>query len=455
MLLLASPDASLRLLLAMYGTSPRCVARIARRNIVNRPLLARRAASSLVCGATQPPARARPSSLSAVHRLTAASRRKYSTEQQDAQGKEQSVAILGGGMTGLTTAFYLSKNAPSMKITLYEAADRLGGWADTERVPVKSIDGQEGTVLWERGPRTILTQHNKAKWDDLIFYELVRSCPWDNPRCGNCVILRSRSKRYTNPDCAIQVHALGLQEDIGVIPQSVRMKRFIYYPDHLVDITEPAISRQNLSMSAFNLLKYGYKVMTEPLFRGAPQTAWHMISNMGNVANQRTRPSGGGEGLWTFDCQDVSIGDFWSKMFGGRELVDNVLSAMLHGIYGGNVWDLSMESSMFQSHLMTAQASNEPGDMWVLLEDHALAEAFKSGKDHEAVREMARNLQKGGYLYFKNGASSFTDAIVAQLRSNPNVDIKLGEPVKSIALDASLKVTVSVILLAPSRKTTG
>ncbi len=64
-----------------------------------------------------------------------------------------------------------------MKITLYEAADRLGGWADTERVPVKTVDGQEGTVLWERGPRTILTQHNKAKWDDLIFYEMVRSCP--------------------------------------------------------------------------------------------------------------------------------------------------------------------------------------------------------------------------------------------------------------------------------------
>ncbi len=54
-----------------------------------------------------------------------------------------------------------------MNITIYEAADRLGGWADTERVPVKTADGQEGTVLWERGPRTIMTQHNKAKWDDL------------------------------------------------------------------------------------------------------------------------------------------------------------------------------------------------------------------------------------------------------------------------------------------------
>ena len=196
MLLLASPDASLRLLLAMYGTSPRCVARIARRNIVNRPLLARRAASSLVCGATQPPARARPSSLSAVHRLTAASRRKYSTEQQDAQGKEQSVAILGGGMTGLTTAFYLSKNAPSMKITLYEAADRLGGWADTERVPVKSIDGQEGTVLWERGPRTILTQHNKAKWDDLIFYELVRRALGQSPMRKLCNFEEQKQEIY-------------------------------------------------------------------------------------------------------------------------------------------------------------------------------------------------------------------------------------------------------------------
>jgi hypothetical protein len=60
------------------------------------------------------------------------------------------IAILGGGLTGLATAFHLNRELPKAKITIYEQNKRLGGWVSSE-----VIDIGDGEVLFEWGPRTI------------------------------------------------------------------------------------------------------------------------------------------------------------------------------------------------------------------------------------------------------------------------------------------------------------
>lgn len=65
------------------------------------------------------------------------------------------VAILGGGITGLASAYFLNRQHPNAKITLYEAKDRMGGWLESKRVPVEG-----GNVLFEAGPRTLRPQGN-------------------------------------------------------------------------------------------------------------------------------------------------------------------------------------------------------------------------------------------------------------------------------------------------------
>jgi hypothetical protein len=62
----------------------------------------------------------------------------------------KSIAVLGGGITGLATAFELSRIVPGAKITIYETAKKLGGWMDSEIVPV-----DDGEVVFEWGPRTL------------------------------------------------------------------------------------------------------------------------------------------------------------------------------------------------------------------------------------------------------------------------------------------------------------
>jgi len=104
--------------------------------------------------------------------LTSLSRRSY-TSSSTLQ-HPRNVAVIGGGLTGLTTAFWLSRFVPGAKITLYESSDRFGGWIDTKEAQV-NINGRSGTVRFERGARMIqLPRVGSTKWDDMVFWELVR-----------------------------------------------------------------------------------------------------------------------------------------------------------------------------------------------------------------------------------------------------------------------------------------
>ena len=82
------------------------------------------------------------------------SRRHYAnsaTPHNPNQSKEvKNVAILGGGITGLAAAFYLSKLLPEVRITLFEGSSRLGGWLHS-----KQVDVGNGHVVFEQGPRTL------------------------------------------------------------------------------------------------------------------------------------------------------------------------------------------------------------------------------------------------------------------------------------------------------------
>lgn len=63
------------------------------------------------------------------------------------------VLVLGGGISGLSAAWALSRKFPNAQITLLEKSSRLGGVIETKR---------EGEFLYELGPRTFAFHRSKS-----------------------------------------------------------------------------------------------------------------------------------------------------------------------------------------------------------------------------------------------------------------------------------------------------
>jgi protoporphyrinogen oxidase len=78
------------------------------------------------------------------------------------------VAVLGGGITGLAAAYELARTIPHASITVYEKSERLGGWLNSEVVPVKG-----GRIIFEWGARSFRTPRD----DGLATTMLVSALP--------------------------------------------------------------------------------------------------------------------------------------------------------------------------------------------------------------------------------------------------------------------------------------
>lgn len=114
------------------------------------------------------------------------------------------IAVLGGGIAGLASAFFASREFPNSKITVYEGGKDIGGWLNSKRVQVPG-----GDVLFEAGPRTLRnaspTAHLvgcKSNQSKRVVANSRRSKSWaspttsSSPRSPN---LAQRTASYTTP----------------------------------------------------------------------------------------------------------------------------------------------------------------------------------------------------------------------------------------------------------------
>ncbi|KAI5463042.1 hypothetical protein BGZ63DRAFT_352482 [Mariannaea sp. PMI_226] len=285
------------------------------------------------------------------------------------------IAVLGGGLTGLTTAYYLAKKLPpSVNITLYEASNRLGGWVRTERHPV-DIGGKKGTVLFERGPRSLTSlDGNYWRYDDVVLYDLART-PSQLPH----PILK------TPP----------------VLP------RYIYYPDHLVPLPP--------HIPFFDLIR-------EPLFtQNIPAAIVMFFKKLFKSSDPANVPN-----------KDLSISDWLYELSNSRHAAGTMASAVIHGIYGGDIDKLSARS-VFDRFFWGWYLPDPPQGMRLM--PQAEMEVLDTlGKDKQ-IQSMALK-PKGALMDFgAAGMQSLPDALVAALQEQSNVTIKLNSPITSIKLD--------------------
>lgn len=214
------------------------------------------------------------------------------------------------------------------------------------------------------------------------------------------------------------------------------MRRYIYYPDRLVDVSAPVMDRNDPVGMLTSWLAAAGNVLTEPLFQGMIPSGLNFL---------RTPPDRAFRQPGDLTLQDFSMGEWFARRFGRPDVVNNLLSALVHGIYGGDVWKLSMESGIFRRLLIRDQI-NQPDESdantFVEKKDIELAHDVL-GRNH-AVYDMAMASAQWGFLGFYNGFSTLTDALAEAVSAHPNVTVKTGEPVRAVRFNnRTQKVEVS------------
>ncbi|KAL8721719.1 MAG: hypothetical protein Q9225_001669 [Loekoesia sp. 1 TL-2023] len=280
------------------------------------------------------------------------------------------VAVLGGGITGLASAYYLAQQLPHAQITLFEGSSRLGGWLRSKQVNVG-----DGKVVFEQGPRNL----RPTRPNGWVTLDLVQS--------------------------------LGLEDQVLMTSkESVAARnRFIYFPNRLVRLPGPGASFTSSIISIFQ----------EPLFKGL----------LSAILTEPFKPGLEGEG-------DESIGSFISRRF-KPALADNLVSAVIHGIYAGDIYQLSVRSIFpflwyADQEVTSVGAAYAEGLSLRWPQDASLeAEWAKAAP----VSDTIKAIRESSVFTFKRGIGQLAEQLESKLRKLPNVDIRLETTVDQLQLE--------------------
>lgn len=164
------------------------------------------------------------------------------------------IAIIGGGLSGLTTAFYLNQADPTIEWHLYEASPRFGGHIQTVH--------QQGYVI-EKGPDSFLARKPAGM-------QLIKDLGLTNQLVANATgqsYICHHGHFYPIPEGAV----MGIPTKIGPFLKSplftVRGKLRVLY--ELIKRSEPRVGDQ--SLGAFFEQRFGEEMVNrliEPLFSG-------------------------------------------------------------------------------------------------------------------------------------------------------------------------------------------
>ena len=174
-------------------------------------------------------------------------------------------------------------------------------------------------------------------------------------------------------------------------------------------------------MSLFHNVK---NIVTEPLFDGCLKD---MLSEP--IIRKRER-----------HVQDESVGSFVSRRFGSA-VADNVVSAVYHGIYAGDIYQLSARSllpSLWLYEILSGSVMRGTWHAWqrnaqIMSEwDAAVAGYMELPK--EPWTEATVAARKSSVFTFKNGIGELADRLVEILRANPKVQIYQQTNVENLRL---------------------
>jgi len=214
-------------------------------------------------------------------------------------------------------------------------------------------------------------------------------------------------------DLSVQIRDLGIQHKILATSKNsvAAQNRYVYYPDHLVKMPGPGMS----IFEAFST------VLSEPAFDGVfSAVIYDLLAPRGDLPPL-----------------DESIASFFARRRSSK-VAENLVSAVLHGIYAGDIeklsirsilpslWDYERSSGSVNRGMRAARgkARFSPHDLSMLgeLGERPLSDTMKT-------------VEASSVYSLKGGLGQLAYELEASLVQNPMVQIERETIVKDLRLD--------------------
>ncbi|KAK9235944.1 hypothetical protein V1525DRAFT_408515 [Lipomyces kononenkoae] len=291
----------------------------------------------------------------------------------------RSVAVLGGGISGLSTAYYLSRALPrDVPITIYESSKRPGGYIESTRsvLPNAAGTGADGHVLFEHGPRTLRV-----------------------------------SKRVSSVNVFDLIRQLNMVDDLIIVPKrsAAAKNRYIFYDGKI----------NMLPYSVTSIIKLFF---SQPLFRG-------LLSEVLHEPFRRNKPK------QVVEANDESIGSFMTRRFGPR-ITERLISAAIHGIYAGDINQLSVKS-LLEGPWKREKTWGSIVPLWKRRKSPRINDSENpyAQRHEEDLKELLEHnkdlmdsLHDASIVSFRNGMQSLVDRLQEVVLSSGNVRVRYEDP---------------------------
>ena len=225
------------------------------------------------------------------------------------------VTIVGGGLTGLTAAYYLGHAKPEWTITLYEQAPRFGGKIQTQRVDDFVVELGPDSYLGRKTEMTDLV-HDLGLGDTLVSNETGQAFVYDKG----------------------SIHPIPGGSIMGI-------------PTEMMPFVKATL------ISWPGKLRAGLDYFKKP----------YQLDENG----------------------DVSIGHFF-KYHLGQEMMDKLIEPLLAGIYGGDIYKISLLSTFPHFIQVEQKYGNMVKGMMAAKMSHSKAGVSKAAKDAVAEGDVPR-----------------------------------------------------------------
>lgn len=165
-----------------------------------------------------------------------------------------------------------------------------------------------------------------------------------------------------------------------------------------------------------------WRILTEPVFKG-----------MLGAFYEPWRPSRPN------NTEDESVASFLTRRMGSPDIANNIVSAVFHGVYAGDVHQLSAKSLMPSLRILEVMSGSiGKAQFNAMMERKSLVRVkdLKLRSDiAPKIAPLLDALRNASVYSFKTGIGALTGSLSDSLKAKSNVTFKLSDKISSLTYD--------------------